>query len=309
MTNRVAVSVIIPFYNRSKTIRRALESVIAQSYTDWECLVVDDGSSEEEKNNLIRIVEEIGDPRICLEHLTDNKGGGAARNCGIEMTSGQFIAFLDSDDEWLPQKLQQQFTHSISEQKAFVSCQSIVHHDGGVGIMPQMPIDEQSIGDYLFVQGGWLPTPSFFIDRQILGEIRFDESLLRHQDYDLLFNLEIRGIRPDVLMKPLVRVHWEDLASRKKAVHIENSKHFALSRRKHFSRNAYNCFLAKFVVIPTIKSTSRAAMLPLALKYGISYITNSHLGLEVLSNLIFKDSRLLVHAGRVRNAFKKNVRL
>ena len=101
MTHHVAVSVIIPFFNRSNTIKRAMESVIAQSHTDWECLVVDDGSSEAERNNLIRIVEEIGDSRFCLEHLKENKGGGAARNRGIEIASGKFIAFLDSDDEWM----------------------------------------------------------------------------------------------------------------------------------------------------------------------------------------------------------------
>ena len=72
MNHCVAVSVIIPFFNRSSTIKRALESVIAQSHTDWECLVVDDGSAKEDKNNLIQIVKEIGDPRISLEHLKEN---------------------------------------------------------------------------------------------------------------------------------------------------------------------------------------------------------------------------------------------
>ena len=75
MTHRVAVSVVIPFFNRSNTIKRALESVVAQSHTDWECLVVDDGSTEKERSNLIRIVDELGDQRVSLAHLKENKGG------------------------------------------------------------------------------------------------------------------------------------------------------------------------------------------------------------------------------------------
>ena len=296
------VSVIIPFFNRSHTIERCLISVQQQTCEDFECLIVNDGSQPPESQSLRSTVAELQDHRFQIIEMSKNLGGGAARNQGIERARGEYVAFLDSDDEWLPQKLEKQLEFSVNEQQAFVSCQSFVHHADGVGVLPTVQFGTKRISDYLFVKGGWIQTSSFFLERKALGFARFDENLPRHQDYDLLFQLEHRGIRPALCMEPLVRVRWEDFDSSGRAINVENSKAFALSRRKHFSKVSYSCFVAKFVLIPTIKSKGRISGLQQILNCGIGYLANLNLAIEVVSTIVFKDSRLLTFASKMKKA-------
>lgn len=91
------VSVIIPLYNKAPYVRRALDSVAAQTFADFEVIVVDDGSTDDGP----AIARDYGDPRLRLIQQT-NAGPGAARNAGIAQAKGELIAFLDADDEWLP---------------------------------------------------------------------------------------------------------------------------------------------------------------------------------------------------------------
>jgi glycosyltransferase involved in cell wall biosynthesis len=96
------VSVIIPTYERSHILDRSIKSVLNQSYENLELIIVDDGS----KDSILDLVSEIKDSRMRSIRLPENKGAAAARNAGIKISNGDFIAFLDSDDEWLPDKLQ-----------------------------------------------------------------------------------------------------------------------------------------------------------------------------------------------------------
>ena len=105
MTKKVPkVSVIIPTYNRAHLVGRAIRSVLNQTYQDFEIIVVDDGSTD----NTEEVVKSFIDPRIRYIRHEKNKGAAAARNTGIKAAKGKFIAFQDSDDEWLPEKLQKQ---------------------------------------------------------------------------------------------------------------------------------------------------------------------------------------------------------
>ena len=300
MTHRVAVSVIIPFFNRSSTVKRALESVIAQSHTDWECLVIDDGSSEAERNNLIRIVEDLGDSRICLEHLKENTGGGAARNRGIELASGEFIAFLDSDDEWMKDKLLIQVREANANPGYLLSCQSLVFHSSGQGVLPQNLSIPHCVSEYLFVDNGWLPTPSFFISRKDLGDIRFDESLPRHQDYDFLFQLEEIGTRPRIIPQVLVKVHWEDLESSGRSNNLEISMQFFNSRKAQFTRTAASCFKVKFIALNRIRNKQFCQGFAEIIKAAPFFLKNRQLGAETLSFIFFRDNRILGWISKLR---------
>src|SRR5215469_16732357 len=91
------VSVIIPAYNKGRWIGRALDSVVAQTYTDYEVIVVDDGSTNDGPN----VVTNYGDPRFRLMRQL-NAGPGSARNHGLAEAKGELVAFLDADDEWFP---------------------------------------------------------------------------------------------------------------------------------------------------------------------------------------------------------------
>ena len=97
------VSVIIPIYNRAHTIDRAILSVLNQIYKSFEIIVVDDCSTD----NTREVIEKFGDKRIRYIRKKSNKGA-AARNTGIKAVRGEYIAFLDSDDKWLPNKLDEQ---------------------------------------------------------------------------------------------------------------------------------------------------------------------------------------------------------
>jgi glycosyltransferase involved in cell wall biosynthesis len=107
MTNSLkspTVSVVIPTYNRAGVIGKPIRSILAQSYQDFEIIVVDDCSNDDTET----VLASFNDPRIRYLRHQSNSGAAVARNTGIENSTGDYIAFLDSDDEWLPEKLAKQ---------------------------------------------------------------------------------------------------------------------------------------------------------------------------------------------------------
>ncbi|MGA1980071.1 MAG: glycosyltransferase [Sedimentisphaerales bacterium] len=102
--NNPTVSIIIPTYNRSRLIARAVKSVLNQTYQNFELIIVDDGSTDDTRE----IVAGFNDKRIRYVRHEENKGEAAARNTGIKVARGGYIAYQDSDDEWFPEKLARQ---------------------------------------------------------------------------------------------------------------------------------------------------------------------------------------------------------
>lgn len=98
------ISVIMPTYNRASMIKRAVESVITQDHSGLEIVIVDDASRDDTQ----KVVESIRDPRVIYIRRSENKGASAARNTGIHRAKGDYIAFLDSDDEFAPGKIRRQ---------------------------------------------------------------------------------------------------------------------------------------------------------------------------------------------------------
>ena len=112
MIKNPTVSVIIPTYNRAHLIGIAIKSVLNQTYQDFEIIVVDDGSTD----NTGEIIRSFKDKRVkYIKKYKENKGSSVARNIGIKVARGKYIAFLDSDDEWLPEKLDKQIKVLQSE--------------------------------------------------------------------------------------------------------------------------------------------------------------------------------------------------
>lgn len=120
------VSVIMPVYNASKFIGEAIESVLAQTCKNWELIIIDDASSD----NSSQIIEEFSaaDSRIIFEKLGINHGPDFCRNKATERAKGEYIAFLDSDDSWTPQKLEVQLNF-MKEHNCAVSFTSYLHID------------------------------------------------------------------------------------------------------------------------------------------------------------------------------------
>lgn len=173
------VSVIIPTYNRADVLARAIQSVLAQTFTDFELIVVDDGSSDRTAD----VVRGFSD-RVRLVRQ-ENRGVSAARNTGIKISQGRLIAFLDSDDEWLPRKLEKQVA-LFSDGHFICHTDELWYRDGKP--VPQKEIHRK--------QGGWFFTralerclispSSVVLSRALLDEVGwFDEDLLAAEDYDL----------------------------------------------------------------------------------------------------------------------------
>lgn len=102
--SKYQVSIIMPAYNCKDTLLQAVESVLSQTYRDWELIIIDDACPSKS----YQVIKYITDSRIKLMHNQENKGVAATRNVGIKQATGQYIAFLDADDYWLPDKLAHQ---------------------------------------------------------------------------------------------------------------------------------------------------------------------------------------------------------
>ena len=131
------ISVIIPVYNRRELIGRAIDSVLAQSWADFELIIVDDGSDD---GTAEHVEERYGDePRVRLLKQATNCGVSAARNAGIESAVGDWLAFLDSDDEWRPEKLERQEQALIDFRSARLPHRRDLDSQRSPGQSPQTP--------------------------------------------------------------------------------------------------------------------------------------------------------------------------
>lgn len=111
------VSVILPTFNRAEFIGRTLDSLFAQTYGNWECIVIDDGSTDD----TVEVLKEYDDPRM-VYFYQENQGVSGARNTGIQQARGDMIALLDSDDEWMPTKLETQLRYM--HERGYEICQT-----------------------------------------------------------------------------------------------------------------------------------------------------------------------------------------
>jgi glycosyltransferase involved in cell wall biosynthesis len=254
---RFGVSVVIPYYNRSNSIKKTLKSVVNQTIEDWEIIIIDDGSETFESKALYKIVSEFNDSRITVILEEKNKGGGHARNVGTLAAKGEYIAFLDSDDEWAPNKLELQLNlHRNEDVKLISYTKSIIKY--GTDSSKQDPIPKiaispvDKISDYLFVKGGFMPTPSLFGSTRVLQKCLFDTSLRRHQDYDLLLTLESYGCSFKMLNEVLVTIHWEDVGTNAGTRFYcpDVSSQFVKDRKSQFSKRAEAAFRLNNVFAP-----------------------------------------------------------
>lgn len=179
------ITVVIPTYNRAKTLPRAINSVINQTLDDWELLIVDDGSDD---GTLDFIVATYGkDPRIKFysRPATRKKGANACRNIGIENADGEYIALLDSDDEWKPEHLKDCIALAQNTNN-FNGCYSgaIVERGNIYMETSSSPISlEESHFDFI-LRGNLVSSITLFFITSAGRDIRFDEELQRSQDWD-----------------------------------------------------------------------------------------------------------------------------
>lgn len=184
------VSVIIPTYRRSKYLIRAIESVLNQTYKDIEIIIIDDNGkgTEDQIDTQIRLQEYIDKNEIIYIPLEKNSGGSAARNVGINKSTGKYIALLDDDDEFMPQKIELQVSKLESlgdEYKAVYSSFVRIYEDKEIEYHneKQGNLFETIVNMELDTDAG----STLMFDRDVLEKVGgFDESYKRHQDIELI---------------------------------------------------------------------------------------------------------------------------
>lgn len=179
--NNELISVIIPAYNRDKTIKECIDSVLNQTYKNIEVIVVDDCSSDKTAD----IVDGYDDVRVkkCVR-LPENHGACYARNFGVEFAKGQYIAFQDSDDIWLPEKLEKQFKYMTEGKYDLVFCGMSRHSGSKVSYYPPYEFDELKDAQKQILCLNCVSTQCIIIKKRIFNDIKFDINLRRYQDWD-----------------------------------------------------------------------------------------------------------------------------
>lgn len=181
------VSVVIPTYNRGWILKEAIESVLAQTFDPYELIVVDDGSTD----NTQAILSMFSGIRAVVQ---ENRGVSAARNRGIDVAAGDYLAFLDSDDLWLPQKLASQMAFFKSNPRAMICQTQETWIRNGRRIHPQKK--HQKTAGMFFERSLdlCLVSPSAVMMRKelLLDTGRFDENLPACEDYDLWLRIGAR---------------------------------------------------------------------------------------------------------------------
>ena len=187
-TSSPLVSVIIPTYNRARLVGEAIESVLAQTYKHLEIIVVDDGSTDGTE-------EALGPYRERIEYIyQQNRGASAARNTGIFRARGDYIAFLDSDDLWVPEKLELQVDYLEKHADCglvYTDCEFLVVRDGRV--VERIEKNLTGYSGYAYLQifmRNEVFIPTVLLRRDCLGAVGyFDEKLTFFEDVDLWFRL------------------------------------------------------------------------------------------------------------------------
>jgi glycosyltransferase involved in cell wall biosynthesis len=187
-----AISVILPVHNHADVLPRAIASVVEQSLADFELIVVDDGSTDAS----LDVARSSDDPRIRIIELHQNRGGNVARNEGIRAARAPLIAFLDSDDAYLQQKLERIVSIFDERPGLDLLVDSFVKIQPAGSARPRVVrrnpvIDDRALfRKALFTRRLWKATPAITAKREaIIRAVLFDESLRRLQDFDLLIRI------------------------------------------------------------------------------------------------------------------------
>lgn len=186
------VSIVLPTYNREKKLGKAIESVLKQSYSYFELLVIDDGSTDGTE----QVVNSYKDERLQYHKLLQNGGQSKARNYGMQLAKYDYIAFEDSDDLWHPKKLERQMQAMAAAGEKAGFCYHKLKYDMGKGryfIMPdEKIIPEKKSGD-IYAQLLWdnlIGMPTLLMKRECLEAIGYmDEQMNCLEDYDFALRL------------------------------------------------------------------------------------------------------------------------
>ncbi len=239
MGQMATVDVIIPSFNAAKYLPAAIESVISQTFDDWQILLVDDGSTDNTAEVVVPFLDRLG-PKIKYIKQ-ENRGVSAARNNGILASTAEFLALLDADDVWLPCRLSESLKVLAERPKAGLSYGLIrkIDPEGRLGSTWEGNLTnaEGHIAPHIYVRAVELPSPTITLRRKCIDEVGiFDESLRVTEDRDLWLRI---AQRYEVAFVPMVlalyRVSPSSLTTDPKRMVQEQLKFI----HKHYGADGY----------------------------------------------------------------------
>jgi glycosyltransferase involved in cell wall biosynthesis len=239
---RPLVSAVIPTYNRSHVIERAITSILNQTYRPIEIIIVDDGSTD----NTAALIEQLAVPELRYYRTHSNAGASAARNLGISQARGDLVAFLDVDDEWLPEKTERQVAKfAAAPEVGVVYC-------GIREVSPQWPAQDKIPGHrgQLFETlriVNVLRTSGVVVRRRVFEDVGgFDCELTARHDWDIWLRIA-RKYLIDYIPDVAVRYHYgtaDQLSYRSRAVFLANATIYKRYNGGRRSRQAFGAHLA-----------------------------------------------------------------
>lgn len=295
------VSVVIPTFNRKALLLQVLENVFAQTYRPIEVIVVDDGSTDGTPEAVLSSTF-AGD--IVYERLPLNGGPAAARNAGILRAQGRYIAFMESDDLWVRNKLETQ-----------VACMQALPHDGATVLYSQLWIQRpfevlvrpvrgirpgEPLADYLFADGGFIAQHTVLMPAALARSVLYDGALRLHEDWDFYIRLEREGARFAMVEQPLA-VYFDDCdAGRASAARPLLSLAVLERWRGTISRRSYLALRAK--IAPQLRSTMPLRALRHILEGFLGGGVSVACSLSLIGTLVHPNLRRLAYFVRGRMA-------
>lgn len=239
------VTIIIPTYNRAKTLERLLESIKKQTYRDYEVIIVDDHSDNQEEYN--RVVKKF-EGEFAIRYVTNSKNMGApyCRNKGIELSRGQLLAFVDDDDEWKPLKLEKQIMQFEKPYIGLVYTGAIAVDEEGNEIYHYDKALEEDVQKQILKEC-FIPSSSVMTTKAAAIKVNgFDEEFPACQDWDMWTRIIFAGIRVAVVRENLMIYHKHSGPS------IGSSPRAKEGYRKYYQKHLVK-FIKKFMFSKDIK--------------------------------------------------------
>lgn len=246
------VSVIIPVYNKEEELKRALNSVLKQTYQNFEIIVVDDYSTED----IQKTVAGFKDERIKYYKLKKKGNANIARNMGIQKASGEYTAMLDSDDEWLSVHLERRVQKFRDWDCDGIYGSAVVFDESKRQNLYSRSLEKgESMINYLLSENFSATTPSHFYKTECAKEILWDENLLRHQDLDFTcrFSDRFRFLGDE---KPTVVIHRKGKKTLKNE-HFNSCVKFINKNIEQIDIRLYANYLAIFLQYAIISNSKK----------------------------------------------------
>jgi len=250
-----AVSVVIPTRNRAELVSRAVQSVLSQTFADLEVVVIIDGPDETTK----ALLDSISDPRLRVHMYPVSSGGAEARNLGVRNSAAGWIAFLDDDDQWLPEKLavQMSIVAGRTDENLCVACKFLEQSESGDRALPlRLPQAGEILSEYIYCPRGlstgegFVQTSTLLVRRSLMLKVPFLSVLACGQETTWLLRSS-RDYNLNLVIAPEVLVLFNDFQSRTRisiAPKWRTLYNWARENRDYYSPKAYSFFAATICI-------------------------------------------------------------